>query len=62
VADGLLSVTATDNVGVAGVELRRVGGLWTRYTGPVALAAGETVDVRAVDVNGNIEASQSVSG
>jgi lysophospholipase L1-like esterase len=62
VADGLLSVTATDNVGVAGIELRRVGGSWTRYTGPVALAPGQSVDERAVDVNGNIEASHSIYG
>ena len=62
VANGVLTVTATDNVGVAGIEYRPIGGGWTRYTGPVALSPGQTVDVRAVDVNGNIEASKPATG
>jgi hypothetical protein len=62
VAGGSMTVTASDNVGVAGIEYRFPGGGWTRYDGPIALAAGQTVDVRAVDVNGNIEASQTISG
>jgi hypothetical protein len=57
-----MSVTATDDVGVAGVEYRPAGGGWIRYTEPVALAAGQAVDVRAVDVNGNIEASHTITG
>jgi lysophospholipase L1-like esterase len=62
VANGVLTVTATDNAGVPGVEYRPMGGAWTRYTGPVALSPGQTVDVRAVDVNGNIEASKPATG
>jgi len=62
VSGGTMSVTATDNVGVSGLEYRFAGGSWVRYTGPVALAAGQAVDVRAVDVNGNIEASQTITG
>jgi hypothetical protein len=62
VSGGLMSVTATDDVGVAGVEYRPAGGGWIRYTEPVALAAGQAVDVRAVDVNGNIEASHTITG
>jgi lysophospholipase L1-like esterase len=62
VAGGFMSVTATDDVGVSGVEYRPAGGGWIRYTGPVALAAGQVVDVRAVDVNGNVEASQTIPG
>jgi lysophospholipase L1-like esterase len=62
VSGGLMFVTANDNVGVSGIEYRFAGGSWTRYAGPVALAAGQTVDVRAVDVNGNIEASHIITG
>ena len=62
VSGGLMSVTATDNVAVSGIEYRFAGGSWTRYTGPVALAVGQAVDVRAVDVNGNIEASHTITG
>jgi len=56
-----MSVTAIDNAGVSGIEYRVAGGSWTRYVSPVALA-GQTVDVGAVDVNGNIEASQTITG
>ncbi len=62
VAGGSMTVTATDNAAVAGVEYRFPGGAWTRYAAPIPLAFGQTVDVRAVDVNGNIEASRSVAG
>jgi lysophospholipase L1-like esterase len=62
VSGGTMSVTATDNVAVSGVEYRFPGGSWARYTGPVALATGQVVDVRAVDVNGNIEASHTIIG
>jgi len=62
VSGGFMTVSATDNAGVAGVEYRAVGSSWTRYTAPVPLALGQTVDVRAVDVNGNIEASKVVTG
>jgi lysophospholipase L1-like esterase len=62
VSGGLMSVTATDNVGVSGTEYRFSGGSWTSYANPVTLAAGQTVDVRAVDVNGNIEASHTITG
>ncbi len=33
VSGGMLAVTATDNVGVSGIELRAPGGAWTRYAG-----------------------------
>ena len=62
VSGGMMSVTATDNVGVSGIEYRAPGGAWARYTGPVALGTGQSLDVRAVDVNGNIEASQTITG
>jgi hypothetical protein len=62
VSGGVMTIGATDNVAIAGVEYRAAGGSWTRYTTPVPLAPGQTVDVRAVDVNGNIEASKPVTG
>jgi lysophospholipase L1-like esterase len=62
VSDGTLTVSATDDRAVGGIELRAPGGAWTRYTGPVALAPGQVVDERAVDVNGNIEASHTIPG
>jgi GDSL-like Lipase/Acylhydrolase len=57
-----VTLTATDNIGVAGIEYRLDGGAWTRYVGPVALAPGATITWRAVDVNGNVEATQSHTG
>jgi lysophospholipase L1-like esterase len=62
VSGGFMTVSATDDVGVAGVEYRFPGGSWTRYDGPVAVAPGQAVDERAVDVNGNIEASHTLYG
>lgn len=53
-----VSFTAADDKGVAGVEYRLGGGAWSRYTTPVLVASGQTIEHRAVDVNGNIEASR----
>jgi lysophospholipase L1-like esterase len=62
-ADGGISVTiaATDNVGVAGVEYRLAAGAWTRYVGPVTVPTGTTLTWRAVDVNGNVEATHALT-
>jgi lysophospholipase L1-like esterase len=57
-----VSLAATDNAGVAGIEYRFGTGQWTRYAGTVTVPAGTTLTWRAVDVNGNIEATQSVVG
>jgi lysophospholipase L1-like esterase len=57
-----VTLTATDNVAVAGIEYKLDAGGWTRYTGTVAVPAGSTLTWRAVDVNGNIEATQSLVG
>jgi hypothetical protein len=62
VSGGMLTVSASDNAGVSGIELRSPGGSWAPYTGPVALVPGQSVDERAVDVNGNIEASHTITG
>jgi lysophospholipase L1-like esterase len=57
-----VTLTATDNVAVAGIEYRLAGGAWTRYTGTVAVPAGTTLAWRAVDVNGNIESTHTLVG
>jgi hypothetical protein len=57
-----VSITATDNVGVKGIEYK-LGGLgWTRYTAPVTAPTGAALEWRAVDVNGNYEASRTLVG
>lgn len=53
----LVSLDATDDVGVAGMEYRLDLGAWQRYADPFVLAAGSNIRFRAVDVNGNIEAT-----
>ncbi|MGH3105425.1 MAG: GDSL-type esterase/lipase family protein [Gaiellaceae bacterium] len=61
-AGGSVTLTASDNVGVAGIEYRLGNGAFTRYTAPVPLAAGATLTYRAVDVNGNVEATKTMTG
>jgi lysophospholipase L1-like esterase len=56
-----ISLTAADAAGVAGIEYRLVAkGPWTRYTKPVTVPEGKTLTWRAVDVNGNCEATHSL--
>jgi hypothetical protein len=57
----LVSLEATDDMGVAGIEYRLNLGAFQRYTAPFVLAAGSNIRFRAVDVNGNIEATQSLT-
>lgn len=61
-ADGAVTISATDNVIVSGVEYRLDGSGWVRYVGPVLLAPGQMLTWRAVDVNGNAEATQTLVG
>lgn len=62
-ADGGTAVTlsASDNVAVSGIEYR-VGAAtaWTRYAGTVTVPPGSSITFRAVDVNGNVEATQTL--
>ena len=52
-----MSLAATDDSGVAGIEYRFAGSDWTDYTGPVTLAEGRfTLSYRATDVVGNMSA------
>ena len=57
-----MTLAATDNAGVAGIEIRLGAAGWTRYTAPVTVAPGVSLTWRAVDVNGNSEATKSVVG
>ena len=52
---------ATDDVAVAGIEYRLDLGPWQRYSGPFLLPTASNIRFRAVDVNGNIEATQVVA-
>jgi lysophospholipase L1-like esterase len=52
----------TASADAKGIEYRINAGGWTGYTQPVALAAGSTITWRAVDVNGNAEATRSRTG
>jgi lysophospholipase L1-like esterase len=55
-----VGLLAFDNVGVAGIEYRLDNGAYTRYTGFVIVPWGHTMTYRAVDRNGNIEASHQI--
>ena len=54
-------LAAVDDVAVAGIEFRLDLGPWQRYAGPFVLAAGSNIRFRAVDVNGNIEATHELT-
>ena len=57
-----VTLAATDNVAVSGLEYRLGSGSWTRYSAPVTVATGTVLTYRAVDVNGNVEATKTVTG
>jgi hypothetical protein len=54
-------LAAADDVAVAGIEYRLDLGPWQRYAGPFVLVAGSNIRFRAVDVNGNIEATHELT-
>jgi lysophospholipase L1-like esterase len=54
-----VALSATDNVKLSGIEYRIGTGHYVRYSKPVTVAKGATITWRAVDVNGNIEATHS---
>lgn len=57
-----LSLSATDNAHVSGLEYTLNGGAYQRYTGTFTVATGTLVTYRAVDVNGNVEATHTLTG
>jgi lysophospholipase L1-like esterase len=61
-AGALVAVEATDDVGVAGIEYRLDAGPFRRYTRALSIPAGTELRYRAVDVNGNVEATHVLIG
>ena len=57
-----VALAATDNAGVAGIEYALGAGSYQRYTGTIVVPAGMTLTYRAVDVNGNSEATHTLTG
>ncbi len=53
-----VALSATDNDAVSGIEYQS-GGTWAKYDGPLSMATGTVFTWRAVDVNGNIEATHT---
>jgi lysophospholipase L1-like esterase len=56
----LVTLSATDNAGVSGLEYRLGSGAWVRYAAAVTVPAGTSITWRAVDVNGNLEATKTL--
>jgi lysophospholipase L1-like esterase len=56
----LVTISARDNVGVAGIEYKIDHGPYTPYIVPVTLPTGSKFTYRAVDVNGTIEAARTI--
>lgn len=56
-----LTLTASDDKGVSGIEYKLNGDNWTKYSAPLVLNSTTlTVSYRAVDLNGNNETSHTV--
>ncbi len=58
-ANRTLTLTATDNAGVSGIEYKIGAGAYQTYSAPFNVSVGSTITWRAVDVNGNVEATHS---
>jgi lysophospholipase L1-like esterase len=50
-----VTLAATDDAGVSGIEYRVDAGRFRRYTSPVSMPTGTELRYRAVDMNGNTE-------
>lgn len=55
VVESLVTLTAHDNIAVAGIEYKLGNGPYTRYVAPINVQSGTTLTYRAVDINGTIE-------
>jgi lysophospholipase L1-like esterase len=55
----VVTLSATDAAGIAGIEYKLNGGQYLRYTSPLDLPTGTVLTWRAVDINGNSEATQT---
>ena len=58
-AGGLITLTATDAAGVSGIEYKVGAGAYQKYTAPLSTAVSSLLTWRAVDVNGNTEATHT---
>lgn len=56
-----VALSATDNVAPAGIEYRIGAGSYRRYAGAITVASGKKITWRAVDVNGNSEATHTIT-
>ncbi len=56
-----IAFSGSDDRGVAGIEYRLGRGSYTRYTGAFLVPNGVEITYRAVDVNGNVEASNMLT-
>jgi hypothetical protein len=57
-----ITLSAIDDIGVAGTEYRVDGGAWTAYSGPFSLSLSggtHTLEYRSTDVDGNVEPARS---
>jgi lysophospholipase L1-like esterase len=54
-----VTLTAADVAGVSGIEYRVNGGAYQKYSAPLSLTKGQLLTWRAVDVNGNSEATHA---
>jgi len=57
-----VTLAASDDRGVSGIEVRLGAASWTRYVATTTVPTGQTITWRAVDVNGNTEATKSLVG
>jgi lysophospholipase L1-like esterase len=57
-----VTLAATDDVGVAGIEVKLGKSRYRRYRASLLVRRGRTLTWRAVDVNGNIEATHTLRG
>lgn len=57
----IVTITAYDTSGIAGIEYRLNNGPYTRYATPVNLPGGSSLTYRAVDMNGNIEVARNIA-
>jgi lysophospholipase L1-like esterase len=58
-AASIVTLSATDAAGVSGIEYKIGAGAWQTYTAPLPLSLGTMLTWRAVDVNGNVEATKT---
>jgi lysophospholipase L1-like esterase len=57
-----VTLSAIDDTAVAGIEYSLNGGAYQRYQDPFRVAIATAVTYRAVDVNGNVEATNALTG